>query len=48
MKAHNIADRFDQILTQMKAFAEDTNRQYENQANRSKTDALRYKIGDQV
>jgi hypothetical protein len=46
MKAHNMADRFDRILTQMKALAEDTNRRYKNQANRSKTDALRYKIGD--
>jgi hypothetical protein len=32
----------------MKAFAEDINRRYEDQANRNKTDALRYKIGDQV
>jgi hypothetical protein len=32
----------------MKAFAEDTNRRYENQANRSKTDFLRYTINDQV
>jgi hypothetical protein len=46
IKAYNIADRFDRILTQMKAFAEDTNRRYENQANQSRTDALRYKIGD--
>jgi hypothetical protein len=43
-----VADRFDRIFIQMKALAEDTNRQYKNQANRSKTDASRYKIGDQV
>jgi hypothetical protein len=48
IKAYNMADRFDGILTQMKAFAENTNRQYKNQANRSKTDALRYKISDQI
>jgi hypothetical protein len=41
-----MADRFDRIFTQIKALAEDTNRQYKNQANRSKTDALRYKISD--
>jgi hypothetical protein len=41
-----MADRFDRIFTQMKAFAEDTNRRYEDQANQSKTDASRYKIGD--
>jgi transposase InsO family protein len=46
IKAHNIADRIDRILTQMKALAEDTNRRYKNQANRSKTNALRYKIND--
>jgi hypothetical protein len=46
MKAYNVADRFDRILIQMKALAEDTNRRYEDQANRSKTDASRYKIGD--
>jgi hypothetical protein len=46
IKAHNIADRFDQILTQMKALAENTNRRYKDQANRNKTDALRYKISD--
>jgi hypothetical protein len=33
MKAYNIADRFDRIFIQVKAFAEDTNRRYENQAN---------------
>jgi hypothetical protein len=32
----------------MKALAEDTNRRYKDQANRSKTDAPRYKIGDQI
>jgi hypothetical protein len=32
----------------MKALAEDTNRRYKNQTNRSKTDAPRYKIGDQI
>jgi hypothetical protein len=32
----------------MKALAKDTNRQYKDQANRSKTDAPRYKIGDQI
>jgi hypothetical protein len=41
-----MADRFDRILTQMKAFAEDTNRRYKDQANRSKINALCYKIGD--
>jgi hypothetical protein len=43
-----MADRFDRILTQMKALAENTNRRYENQANRNKTNAPRYKIGDQI
>jgi hypothetical protein len=43
-----MADRFDRIFIQMKAFAEDINRRYENQANRSKTDFLRYIIGDQI
>jgi hypothetical protein len=43
-----MADRFDRILTQIKALAKDTNRQYKNQANQSKTDAPRYKIGDQI
>jgi hypothetical protein len=33
MKAYNMADRFDRILIQMKAFAENTNRRYKNQAN---------------
>jgi hypothetical protein len=46
IKAHNMADRFNRILTQIKAFAEDINRRYENQANRSKTDFLRYTIND--
>jgi hypothetical protein len=32
----------------MKAFAENMNRRYENQANRSKIDASRYKISDQI
>jgi hypothetical protein len=41
-----MADRFDRIFIQIKAFAEDINHQYKNQANRSKTNALRYKIGD--
>jgi hypothetical protein len=43
-----MADRFDRIFTQMKALAENTNRRYKNQANRSRTDALRYKISDQI
>jgi hypothetical protein len=43
-----MANQFDRILIQMKALAENTNRQYENQANRSKTNALRYKINDQI
>jgi hypothetical protein len=33
MKVYNMADRFDRILTQMKALAENTNRRYKNQAN---------------
>jgi hypothetical protein len=48
IKAHNIADRFDRILTQIKALIEDTNRRYKNQANQSKTNAPRYKISDQI
>jgi hypothetical protein len=30
MKAHNVADRFNRILTQMKALTENTNRRYKN------------------
>jgi hypothetical protein len=41
-----MADRFDRILIQIKAFAENINRRYKNQANQSKTNALRYKISD--
>jgi hypothetical protein len=48
IKAHNMADRFDRIFTQMKALIEDTNRRYKNQANQSKTNALYYKVGDQI
>jgi hypothetical protein len=46
IKAHNITDQFDRIFTQIKALAENTNRRYENQANRNRTDAPRYKISD--
>jgi hypothetical protein len=30
IKAHNMADRFNRILTQMKTLAEDINRRYKN------------------
>jgi hypothetical protein len=30
MKAHNVANRFDRILTQLKGLTEDMNRRYEN------------------
>jgi hypothetical protein len=43
-----MADRFDRILTQMKALAKNTNRRYKNQTNQIKTNAPRYKISDQV
>jgi hypothetical protein len=46
IKAHNMANRFNRILTQIKALAENTNCQYKDQANRSKTDSPYYIIGD--
>jgi hypothetical protein len=48
MKAHNIADRFDRILTQLKALAAAANVRYEGNANTHRTDAPRYEVGQRV
>jgi RNase H-like domain found in reverse transcriptase/Reverse transcriptase (RNA-dependent DNA polymerase)/Integrase zinc binding domain len=48
MKAHSIADRFDRILTQLKALAAESGRRYEENANASRVDAPRYTVGQRV
>lgn len=48
LKANNIADRFDRILTQLKALAAQSARRYEENANESREDAPRYTVGQEV
>ncbi|RAL58232.1 hypothetical protein DID88_002280 [Monilinia fructigena] len=47
-KANEIADRFDLILTKLKALAAQSIQKYEDYANRTRTDAPLYKEGDKV
>ncbi|RAL60401.1 hypothetical protein DID88_000176 [Monilinia fructigena] len=48
LKANEIADRFDLILTKLKALAAQSIQKYEDYANRTRTDAPLYKEGDKV
>lgn len=48
MRAHNIADRFDQILTQLKALSAEAAERYERNANAHRHDAPQYTVGQQV
>ena len=47
-KANSIADRFDKILTQLRALAKQSADRYEQNANAHREDAPRYKEGDEV
>lgn len=48
LKASSIADRFDRILTQLKALAADAARRYEENANTRRSDAPVYEVGQRV
>lgn len=48
MRAHNIADRFDQILTHLKALSAEAAERYERNANAHRHDAPQYTVGQQV
>jgi hypothetical protein len=48
LKAHNIADRFDRILTQLKALAAEAIERYERNANAHRSDAPIYDVGQKV
>jgi hypothetical protein len=48
MRAHNIADRFDRILTQLKALSAEATQRYEQNANAHREDAPRYSVGERV
>jgi len=47
-KANNIAERFDRIITQLKALAEQSIARYEEYANKHRAEAPRYTIGQSV
>ena len=48
LKAQNIADRFEQLLTQLRALSESAAARYEQNANAHRTDAPVYREGDMV
>lgn len=48
LKANNIADRFERILTQLKALARQTSTRYEENANEKRQGAPRYFEGQEV
>jgi hypothetical protein len=47
-KANVVADRFDRIVTQLKALAKQSAARYEEDANQNRTDAPQYAPGDRV
>ena len=47
-KANVVADRFDRILTQLKALARLSSQRYEENANESRAEAPRYLVGEEV
>jgi hypothetical protein len=47
-KANEVADRFERILTQLKALAAQSIQRYEDNANRRRHEAPMYKVGDRV
>ena len=47
-KANAIADRFERIITQLKALAAQSAKRYEDNANANRTDAPKYTIGQEV
>ena len=47
-KADAITNRFDRIVTQLKALAEQSIRKYEENANESREDAPQYNVGQTV
>jgi transposase InsO family protein len=48
LKANAIADRFERILTQLRALAAQSQRRYEENANASRTESPRYTVGQEV
>ncbi|KAM4055897.1 integrase core domain-containing protein [Hirsutella rhossiliensis] len=48
LKANNIADRFERIITQLKALATQAARRYEENANLNREDAPQYAEGQEV
>lgn len=48
MKAHSIADRFERIMTQLRALAAESVARYEENANDNRTDAPVYQVGQRV
>lgn len=48
LRANAIADRFDRIITQLKALANQANARYEQNANAHRSDAPVYKVGQRV
>jgi hypothetical protein len=48
LKANNVADRFERILSQLRALAADAARRYEENANASRDDSPRFTVGDRV
>jgi hypothetical protein len=47
-RANTVADRFERIITQLKALAQQSIARYEEYANESREDAPRYREGDKV
>ena len=47
-KANVVADRFERIITQLKALAQQATQRYEENANASREDAPRYSVGQKV
>ena len=47
-KANTVADRFDRIITQLKALAQQSQQRYEENANIYREDAPIYSVGDEV
>ena len=47
-KANVVADRFERIITQLKALAQQAAQRYEENANASRADAPRYSVGQKV
>jgi hypothetical protein len=48
LKANHVIDRFDRVITRLKALARDSIRRYEANANESRSDAPLYCVGDRV